>query len=56
MLRKFMHSGLFLLLVAGMSSAHVFAEDDKDLEKRADLAARVSCFLQGYYCRKPGFV
>ncbi|MHC4270523.1 MAG: Tll0287-like domain-containing protein [Planctomycetota bacterium] len=45
MLRRLIRSGLVLLLVAGMSSAHVFAESDKDLEKRADLAAKflVSC-------------
>ena len=45
MLKKLMHSGLILLLVAGMLTVHAFAEGDKDFEKRADLAARflVSC-------------
>jgi hypothetical protein len=45
MLRRLMFMGLILLLVAGMSSAHAIAEGDKDLEKRADLAAKflVSC-------------
>ena len=45
MLKKLTYSGLILLLAACISSAHVFAEVDKDLEKRADLAAKfiVSC-------------
>ena len=45
MLKKLTYSGLILLLAVFISSAHVFAEVDKDLEKRADLAAKfiVSC-------------
>ncbi len=45
MLKKLTFGGLILLLAACVSSTHVFAEVDKDLEKRADLAAKfiVSC-------------
>ena len=45
MLRKLMLRGLILLVAIFISSAHLFAEVEKDLEKRADLAARllVSC-------------
>ncbi len=45
MLRRLMLRSIILLLVSGMSLAHVFAEGDNDLEKRADLAAKflVSC-------------
>ena len=45
MLNKLTHGGLILLLAACLSSVHVFAETDKDLEKRANLAAKflVSC-------------
>ncbi len=45
MLKKLTCSGLILLLAVCISHAHVFAEVDKDLEKRADLAAKfvISC-------------
>ena len=45
MLKKLTNSGLILLLAACISSTHVFAEVDKSLEKRAELAAKfiVSC-------------
>jgi hypothetical protein len=44
-LKKLTNSGLVLLLAACISSTHVFAEVDKSVEKRAELAAKfiISC-------------
>ena len=45
MLRKLMFSGLILMFTVGISAAQVFTVDEKDLEKQADLVAKlmVSC-------------
>ena len=45
MSKKLTYGGLILMMAVCLSSAHVFAEVDKVLEKRADLAAKfiVSC-------------
>ncbi len=41
MLRKIACSGLILLLATCISPAHVFADDNKNFEKQADLAAKL---------------
>lgn len=45
MLRKFVYNGFVLLFVACMSIAPLYAEDEKELEKRAELVSKllVSC-------------
>ncbi len=45
MLRKLMFSGLILMFTIGISAAQVYTVDEKDLEKQADLVAKlmVSC-------------
>ncbi len=45
MLKRLTYGGLILMLAVCISSAHVFAETDKDLEKGAGLAAKfiISC-------------
>ncbi len=45
MLRKYVYNAFIILFVACMSIAPLFAEDDKELEKSAELAAKllVSC-------------